>query len=137
MSIQSNVSESKQIRNDQVRKNICIMTFYKQVKAITKLTLIKEQGISIGLRDRGNMLVKTNYKLVVLSKEILYCSHKLVDIRTLIYYSNFDKHKCTYFHWAQCNEPTTLTLGNLRCFSLISTKFAVVIATALSYRFKC
>ena len=39
-----------------------------------------------------------------------------------IYYSNFDKHKCTYFHWAKCNEPTTLTLGNLRCFSLISTK---------------
>ena len=31
-----------------------------------------------------------------------------------IYYSNFDKHKFTYFHWAQCNEPTTLTLGNLR-----------------------
>ena len=33
----------------------------------------------------------------------------------VVYYSNFDKHKCTYFHWAQCNEPTTLTLGNLRC----------------------
>ena len=54
-----------------------------------------------------------------------------------IYYLNFDKHKCTYFHWAQCNEPTILTLGNLRCFSSISTKFAVVIATAFSYRFKC
>ena len=58
-------------------------------------------------------------------------------LSTKIYYSNFDKHKCTYFHWAQCNEPTTLTLGNLRCFSLISTKFAVVISTAFIYRLKC
>ena len=54
-----------------------------------------------------------------------------------VYYSNFDKHKCSYFHWAQCNEPTTLALGNLRCFSLISTKFAVVIATVFNYRFNC
>ena len=32
---------------------------------------------------------------------------------------------------------TTLALGNFRCFSLISTKFAVAIAIASSYRFKC
>ena len=61
----------------------------------------------------------------------------IIDLFDIIYYSNFEKHKCTYFHWDQCNEPTTLTLGNLRCFSLISTQFAVVIATAFSYRFKC
>ena len=46
------------------------------------------------------------------------------------------KRQYTDFHWAQCNDPSTLALGNFRCFSLISTKFAVVVATALSYRFK-
>ena len=70
---------------------------------------------------------KSTQKLTLLSSTKQIC----------IYYSNFDKQKCTYFNWAQCNEPTTLTLGNLRCFSLISTKFAVVIATAFSYRLKC
>ena len=67
-------------------------------------------------------------------------SYDKVEILSLpyvdIHYSNIDKHKCTHFHLAQCNEPTTLTLGNRRSFSLISTKFAVVIATAFSYRFK-
>ena len=67
---------------------------------------------------------------------VMIIGHKKNQIIS-IYYSNFDKHKCTYFHWAQCNEPTTLTLDNLRCFSLISTKLAVVVATAFSYRFKC
>ena len=37
----------------------------------------------------------------------------------------------------QCNIPTTLAVGNFRCFSLISTILAVVIAIATSYRFKC
>ena len=54
-----------------------------------------------------------------------------------IYYSKFDKHHYIDFHWVQRNEPTTLALGNFQCFSLISTKFAVVIAIPSSYRFNC
>ena len=48
-----------------------------------------------------------------------------------------DKHHYTDFSWVQCNAPTTLALGSLRCFIVISSKFAVVISTASSYIFKC
>ena len=47
-------------------------------------------------------------------------------IRTMyVYYSKFDKHHYIDFHLVQCNELTTLALGNFRCFSLISTNFSV------------
>ena len=71
---------------------------------------------------------------------VMKCSEmgkKSIIMASYIYYSNYDKHHCTDFHWAQWNEPTTLALGNFRCFSLISTKFAVVIATAIRHRFIC
>ena len=46
----------------------------------------------------------------------------------------FDRYHYKDFHWVQCDEPTTLALGNFRCFSLISTKFVVIIAIASGYR---
>ena len=54
-----------------------------------------------------------------------------------IYYSKIDKDHCIDFLLVQCNESTPLALDIFRCFSLISTKFAVVIAIASSHRFQC
>ena len=40
-------------------------------------------------------------------------------------------------HRVQCCEPTALALDNFRCFSLISTAFAVVNVIASNFRFQC
>ena len=54
-----------------------------------------------------------------------------------LYYSNFDKHNYIDYNWVPCIEPSSLSLGNFRFFSFISTKFAVIISIASSCRFKC
>ena len=69
--------------------------------------------------DTGVVVVIKLFSLA--SKHV--STHLNINKLCQIYYPQFDKHNFIDFHRVNCNEP--------------SSKFAVVIANAIGYRFSC
>ena len=112
------------------KQNICLSNLYQYINVF--FVSVRISPVFFNCKYQVHLLILYQYKVFCCS----CISTKIFRFSfIIIYYSKFDKHNCIDFHLVQCNEPTTLALGNFLCFSLISTTFAVVTAIALSYRF--